>query len=549
VLGWTLAVLAAFVVLSAWFYLLASRTDTGLVNSDAATVLLEGRALLGGNVLLGGWHLTLDSFWSLDAPLFALAIAVAGMRSALLYAVPAVIAALTVAVGCLVAADGRRDRAGLVGAGVVLVSFALPAPTFSGYYLVDPLHQSTALAALVAFYALRRNRFGPGWVLAVVLLVLGTLGDLQMVAYGVVPVLLGGVVAMLRRRSLRAGVPLASAALAALALAEVTRRVVGLLGGFAIGPTQPTASGPQILHNLRTLPSGIAEMFGVTNNVFGTRGAPAGLMAFHAVVALGVGVAFLVALWRLCRDGLGGRQEERAPGHGGGGGRGAAPAEVHAASPASGAPTAAPWVLDDLLVIATFGPAVTYVVLSLLTEAAYLRYLTASLVFAFVLAGRLAARWWARERRSLPRRVALAVTALSAACLTATCVVQVAQPVEPLPAAGLVGFLEAHHLVAGLGDYWSSSITTVASGGKVVVRPVTAGSNGTLEAFTDNDSARWYRTARFRFLVYSGAVGFGGVSPTTAVATWGRPVAVYTVEAYHVLVWDHPLEVRCRFPS
>jgi hypothetical protein len=41
--------------------------------SDRATAILEGQAVGSGNVLLHGWILTHDSFWTTDAFFYALA--------------------------------------------------------------------------------------------------------------------------------------------------------------------------------------------------------------------------------------------------------------------------------------------------------------------------------------------------------------------------------------------------------------------------------------------------------------------------------------------
>ena len=39
-------------------------------NSDNATVVLEARSILGGNLLLNHWGLPADNFWSLDVPYY-----------------------------------------------------------------------------------------------------------------------------------------------------------------------------------------------------------------------------------------------------------------------------------------------------------------------------------------------------------------------------------------------------------------------------------------------------------------------------------------------
>jgi len=123
-----------------------------------------------------------------DAPLYALAVRLDGLRPALLYLGPAVMAALVVIAGVFIAR--RLPRWCRLGRGVAVVALlAFCTPAMALFFVGRGFHVSTVLYALLAFAALRRGRFGPGWVLAVVLLVAGMLGDLLLVAYGAIPLL------------------------------------------------------------------------------------------------------------------------------------------------------------------------------------------------------------------------------------------------------------------------------------------------------------------------------------------------------------------------
>ncbi|HLH45720.1 MAG TPA: hypothetical protein VKV25_01095, partial [Acidimicrobiales bacterium] len=256
--------LAAAVALAAacvWLYVVAVHADSSVVTSDGATVVLQGRAMAAGHLLLRGWNLSLDSWWSIDVPFYAVATALDGVRPLLLLLVPAVIAGLTVAAGVVLARDRRpwRQPAALAGAAVVLGVLALPDHELANLFICSPIHVSTTLFALVAFIGLRRNRFGLGWVVAVLAFAAGLLGDLQMALYGVVPAILAGGVASARRRSLRAGALPAGAGLASIGLAVVVRGLVDLVGGFTIGPANSMASLSEIASNLASLPSYLGQ--------------------------------------------------------------------------------------------------------------------------------------------------------------------------------------------------------------------------------------------------------------------------------------------------
>ena len=73
-------------------------------NSDDANAVLAGHALVHGNVLLHGWQLPTDSYWSVDLPLYGVASLITGVRQSLLHIVPSAIAAAVVVAAVVLAA-------------------------------------------------------------------------------------------------------------------------------------------------------------------------------------------------------------------------------------------------------------------------------------------------------------------------------------------------------------------------------------------------------------------------------------------------------------
>ena len=152
--------------LSVWLYVISVHANSAVVTSDGATVVLQGKSVASGNFVLQGWNLSFDSWWTLDVVFYALATAFVGVSHELLFAVPAVIAALVVMAGVLMARLGHRGAAALAGSATVLAVLALPTHVFAYYFLSRPVHVSTALYALAAFLGLRQSRFGWGWLVA-----------------------------------------------------------------------------------------------------------------------------------------------------------------------------------------------------------------------------------------------------------------------------------------------------------------------------------------------------------------------------------------------
>jgi hypothetical protein len=120
--------------------------------------------------------------------------------------------------------------------------------------------------------------------------------------------------------------------------------------------------------------------------------------------------------------------------------------------------------------------------------------------------------------------------------------IELTVPVEPSTVPELVHFLEARGLQRGIGDYWSASITTVMSDGKVSVRPVVTDLSGKVVRFDWQSSGRWYSGRSFQFLVYS-TVTPSNIDLAIAAATFGSVEHIYTVGPYKVLLWSHPLAV------
>jgi len=508
-------------------------------NSDGATVILEGQAMSAGHVTLHHWFLSFDSFWGVDAPLYAIAVLLVGVRPELLNLVPAVIAAAVVVVGMWIARDGRRGWPGAAGALVVFALLALPSHALATFYLQGPLHVGTALWCLLAFVLLCNGRSRWRWALAVVLLTAGSVGDLQTAAFGILPVGIAGLVTAARERRWRAGIWGTTAAVAPVVLALVVREVAKIVGTFTVNKSNPTATHREMLTNLKLAVTYGDKLLGVGSTDFGSGGVPSPLLAVHVLAALAILAGVVAATVSLVRGVL--RGMPGAPGDPGlPGGSASIDARVgrDGRGPAS-------WHLDDVLVLAFFGDIAVFVILTPAANPAFARYLTAAVIFGAVLAGRLAARvaaaiasGWARGAATAAAAAAVVATLCFAASTGYT--LAPAAPVQP--ALGLGQFLAAHDLRSGIGDYWSASIVTVESRESVEVRPVTA-PFGRVVSYTRNSSSTWYKRHTFQFLVYNTALPFGGVDSQSATATFGPPAHIWSVNGYLVMAWSHPITV------
>ena len=514
------ATCGSVVVLIALLYAAAVRAFAG--DSDGATVVLEGHALGSGHVLLHGWALSLDSFWTIDAPLYAVAERLTGMHWALLYLVPAVIAGLVIALSAVLARDGRKGWPGAVAIITVVVVIGLPSHALATFLLRGPLHVGTTLWCLAAFVCLRTGRFDRWWFVAVGLLATGALGDSQVIVLGMVPVFLGGLVMMRRRRRWQSGLTAVAAAAASAILAVALWTFAGWAGAYTVNSTHPRASAQQAWTNIGHIATWGAAMLGVGDGGLGAGGVR-GFQVAHLVSLLVVVAGVVVAAFGLFRGVAFGRPPTTA--------------------------NAGDYRTEDLLVLAFALDLGMFVFLTANSDPGYMRYLTAAVIFSSILAGRLVGRFASAFVSNSERRGSrgLHLAGASASVVVALVAVGFVTSLRPhlpdRPFIQLGQFLEAHHLRTGIGDYWSASITTVATDGVVAIRPVITTPTGRIVRYQRQSNAAWYAGTRFEFLVYDTARPWGGIQATTAQVTFGPPSHTYAVGSYRVAVWDHSLAV------
>ncbi len=515
---------AVFVVaLIALLYTISVHASPG--NSDGATVILEGQAFGHGNLTLNHWALSLDSFWLVDVPLYAVAVLIGGIHPQLLHVVPAIVAAAVIVLGAWMAKRGRTKLAGATAVATVVVLLGLPTHAFAEFFLMGPLHVTTTLWCLIAFTALRRGRYGWGWWVAVGFLAAGILGDFQTVALGVAPVGLAGVSLALSRRRLSAGLVHISAALASLVLTVVVRLAALAIGTFTIS-RNPPATLHEVRLNLPHLFSYGAALAGIGFHPFGSESVPPLLEVAHAV-GLGVVVAaVLIGSVAIVLAAVRGYRADEADGD-------------------DGTPAAELRWLDEVLLFGCLAGCGVFLVLSLTVSGAYGRYLTSAMVFGVILAGRLLGALVASYKG---RTVGLTAAAVVFAAVTAGYAATVVSTLEVHPpvqtAAHLAHYLERHHLDDGIGAYWSSSIVTVESSGRVQIRPVIASASGDrIVRYTRQSSSQWYGEG-FQFLVFDPSAPWGSVNALSAIHTFGLPAHVAKVGPYRVYSWKHPLYIR-----
>jgi hypothetical protein len=485
-------------------------------DADGASNVLQAWDMLHGNVLLRGWWLSDVSFYTTELPEYMLVELARGLNPGVINAAGAATYTLLVALAAVLAKGRATGTAGLLRALIAAGIMLAPGPGFSAATLLSsPDHTGTQVPLLLIWLAIdrlgdRNNRGDPSprpplghlpWLVGT-LLTWVEVADQMAIFVGALPVIVVSAIRIYRRReSWRADAGLLAGAAASVVLAMTGTLLIRLAGGFVVAPVSTDfAAAAQIPHHLWLTFESVLTLFGA--DFIGLRSWPA-----VAVAVLHLTGVILVA-WACC---LAGRRL---------------------------------LVADGRLVPMLFaGIAINLAAYVLSTQASDLgstHELAAVLPFGAVLAGRLI------PDRFIPRRPATGVllSALLAvlAGYAGALAYNAAGPPRPPTTQSVAAWLTVNHLTSGIGDYWTANVTTVATSGRVEVRPVNlACGRFSPDAWESRQS--WYSppsTATFLLLALTSAAGADGTS-ADATAQFGPAQRTARIGAYEVLVWNHDL--------
>ena len=506
---------AGFLLLTAAGLFLLYFRQSGLAsfNSDGASQVLQAHDMLHGNVLLRGWWTGDVSFYTTELPQYMLVVFFRGLRPDVVHICGALTYTLTVLLAALLARGRARGPAGLVrgllAAGVMLAPSIASTPVL----LENPDHFGTAVPILLLLLVL--DRAPERWYVPVAvcaLLAWVQVGDKLALVAVAVPV---GAVAVTRLivlaiqlrplREFRYDTALGLAAMVSMLLAAGTQLAIRALGGFDLLPLprqQLPGTWTQLPGHIRALGETLLLLFGASGQ--GTS-EPVFLTQFHLIGLVLAGLALLAAVvWYFTRV-------DR---------------------------------VTQVIVAAVIATMAAGVLTGELASIGQAHEVAVLLPFGAVLAGRVLPGLLpdrARAVRLALRPAGGAWLAVSAAalCYTATGTPVAAENVS------LAGWLTAHGYTEGLAAYWQASSTTVDSGGKTLVAPVT--DQGTAVYGWEADAA-WYdpSTHRADFVITTQNPDgpLGGIAASAGQEFFGPPAHTYSVDGYVIAVYRYNLLTR-----
>jgi hypothetical protein len=514
-LAWRLAPVSAAMVLFTC-YLRQSRTVSD--GSDGASQALQAWDLLHGNPLLHGWWVTDVSFYTTELPQYALIELARGLTADVIHVAGAMTYTLLVLAAACLARGRATGMEGVVRA--VLAAGIMLAPQLgpgTQTLVLSPDHTGTCVPVLLIFLLI--DRAPSRWYVPVLVwlgLAWTALADAMTIFVAIIPLAVVCAISLVNglavRRDPFAGhrreASLAAAAVLAVPAELAVAALIRARGGWQVnGLRTALADAGQLAGNARLTGEGLLELFGA--NVFdATTGLGAALAAVHLA-----GLALAIAGVLVAARGF----PDRA-------GRGT--------------------FIEAVLVTGIVIDLAAYLAGVQAVNLLSTREIVPVLPFAAVLAGRrLGGKPDSAPRRRALRYGLCAVLAVYAAGLGYAA----AQPPAAPQYADLATWLRAHHLTAGLSGYHQANIVTLETGGAVILRPVTPGTDGHLADYAWNASTAWYdqaaRGATFLVLAapgwpgWRGSPGSPGLTTAGAIATFGPPATSYWYKEYEILIW------------
>jgi hypothetical protein len=561
-------VTAVAAVLLTWAYLLESRLYK--TNSDGAGEVLMGWDMLHGNLLLRGWWTADVSFYTFEVPVDAVVAAVHGLNSDVAHVTAAICYAALLIAAALLARGLFRGWAAVIPA--LLTAGILLAPggaQTNGILLGSPDHIGVSVPIVLAFLLIDRAR--PKWwvpTLIFLILVWAQLDDPMAEFAAALPV---AVVCLARaglgwrnHRHLPRGGDQdqggrlqgywydATLGVAALVSYVVSQLLVGLIrdvGGYSMrglgqiatvvplsrwgSQTGVAAYNTMILFGadfwdqptaLETAIS-VLHLAGLLLAVLGT------LAGIAALVRRGDRVTQIVTLGTLVALGAGAYASDMTAGY--------AAHEIAVVLPFGAilaGRTVGPWLAQRRLNDSPGGRA-----------PAGAPGKTAALAIGRAAGGRGSggihrANTAVRPRRGRHPVWLLPLLGVVGLCYAASLGYYASQPSEPGRTQDLAGWLTAHHMTTGLGTYWAGTETTVSSGGRTLVIPMT--NENPADPYPWITKPAWYSPEKHdaRFVV-AGTDPSNGMqySPSAVITAFGAPVREYRFGSYIIMVYNHNL--------
>ncbi len=465
-------------------------------NSDGVANILEAESIVNGNIILHGWTLPSDTFYTLDTQLDVF-FTLLGISGKIIYHLtPAVIyASLLVLVFYIVKNISNSYYISLISLTVFL---ACPESFYKSGVLFSPIHVMTIFFIVLAFYVYHLGEIKFKYVYSFLLLYFAIVGDPYALFVGVAPIVCYSLLMIFREPNINSftssHIKMIVSSVMAAVLAKVTVHIIGAEGGYHVVHNQMKfVSLDRFGHNIYLF---LYSILAVTqSNFFGRQ-----LLSYETIIDIIHALLIVLAVILLA---------------------------VHIKRPEQKDMPA----IVKLSLIAILLSCFAFVFSTEPIDIGASRYLLDIPVFVAILFGYLLSIFKSRRM--------YVFLALSAAAIF---VGFIYRSFEAAPASEegyikVIKFLEKHNLHYGFAGYWNAAPFTLLSNQNVKVRQVRVDARGSILPYAWLSNSQWYKDIKHpQFIIIGKSENFG-LKESVLDKNYGAPKKTKIIGNYKVFVY------------
>jgi hypothetical protein len=496
-----------YVLLTIVLYFIFNRFFATIVhNSDNASLYLEAKSVIDGNILLKGWTLPPDSFFTSDLLIAMLFVYIKGITPTLMNNVPAAIYAMLLISSILLVKQDKKVKEKYLNIIILLVLIGVPSEFYGEQIAMAPIHLTTILLLLITFLIIENieNNNNNNNIYAFKMLLIGITcflaytGDPFALYIGIIPIIIVALIDIYLKKNIKINFSLILSLCTAVAISGFVEKWIKFAGGFnSVSLTQMFVTIEKFSFNFRLTIQGILDLFGA--DFFGRKLIQ--ISMFQLILHI-IGIIFVIYCFiKLTKNSVDNNK------------------------------------IDNILLVAIIIDILAYLFSTNAVDIGSTRYLIPVIIYGSIIAGRF----------EIPtfyiNKLVLVSVLIISLCNIIFFIPRAIAPVPNTPQIELSRWLNKHHLTYGYGSYWDSNIVTVSTNDEVKIRAVLW--NGSkIVPYNWLSNKDWYLLDSHKqggnFLVLSS--NESNLTMNIAIKQFGNPIKTVNIgNNYTILEWDYDI--------
>jgi len=480
-----------FCALTALYYYIGQSLG---INSDGVANILEARSIVNGNIILHGWTLPSDTFYTLDTQLDVI-LSILGINGLIIYHLtPAIIYSSILLLTYYIIK--KISNSTIIAITSVVIFLGFPSGFYKSLVLFSPIHMLTILFVMAAFYLYNSNNIKWHTLYASILLYISVIGDPYAVFIGSIPIIIYSSVMLFHninnnKKILNTYISMLYSSILSTAAAKTSVYIIHLFGGYHAVPNQMEfVSLENFSHNIYLLILSILEV--TQSNFFGLH-----LFSIKTIIAVSRAFIVILTIVMIVKNSFGKD------------------------------------AVVDLTMISIITACLAFAFSTEPINIETSRYLLCLPVFMAIIFG-------ARQSVISENNKLLYLTLISLFILMSfygfVSAELSSRPASNLPLMRVINFLERKKLNWGIAGYWNAAPFTLLSDGKVQVRQVIV-SDDTVVPMDWLSNSSWYKNVKHPQFVILGKENNAGLKNSVLEKNFGKYKKLKRIGQYSIIIY------------